>query len=189
MQKLLRTRLSLAIILGLAFLRAGMGVAFPERQVQTSLMMLQEPTLPNVHTAISKLQKALSLPHPEAESDFAALLYQVRMLLGKDWRPRTFAAAIRCGDEYAFAERSEDAECRRQFVSGVCFLGTPAEALRMVQTALTQNYWSWDDAWVEQATSIGDHLQVRLVLAGGLGWEYVRIPPCGMDNSQEYDET
>lgn len=141
----------------------------------TTLTHEGEPSLRQIRLVKVILDEALKLKGKE----FSAKLDRARQFLAKGTGKTSFGAEIWCMKEKQFTD--QETHC---YTGGgledVCYKGDPREAVKLIQLALAQDFWNWDEEWIEnpRLDSSGKEIHVTLVDGPNEDSALVKIPAC-----------
>lgn len=143
----------------------------------TKLRTPVPPSVEQIRTAIKVLGEAIRARDAEEMSEFEAKLKKAQGFLKSKQAQKTFHAQILCGKEQAFVDEQD---CYEQggLKESTCYKGTPAEALKLINAALSADHWNWDETWIEAARIEGKKLVVVLIDGQAENKDEIEIPEC-----------
>lgn len=143
----------------------------------TVIERLLEPGLAQVERARSLLDSLVSLQDMDRKI-YSDILHEVRGSLKKTWGSQLFHAKFLCGAHEAFSPRDSDFLCRDLLPAGICFMGSIEEAVNLLESALSQGFWHWEEQWIERPQASRDALVVDWIRTNGADVQKVVIHPC-----------
>ncbi len=126
----------------------------------TTLHITIAPSPSSIGSAIGNLMKAKKLLQKDPHcGEGLSLVNKAVGNLNLREAKVSFKASFYVGREKQFLPR-EDGSDADVLNEPLCYRGQIQEALRLLEAALKQNHWHWDESWMEKPTIKGSNIEI-----------------------------